>query len=368
MKKLLSNYWLLLFFGLLVGMVGVILFYQLAVGYSIRYSGISLFGMGTAGGDHSSTTLALAGLFAALIWIFPIGLWVLIYLFGNLKQAHLGIKIASFVLFAGLPWWTYLGANAVASLKFTYESFRSVTADCVIPNGVNKKMEGTTTKEFECQFGVLNGVTRTYNAQGGVIYEAHYANGLLHGTETTYFESGKIQHQTTFSNGAKEGEEVFYDEDGNTNLYIINHQGNTRQVYYQGPEKHIDYFGLESQNFFCNNPSAPALKDYRFTCVNNRLDGEVIKYDAAGTVSLRAHLTQGGLNGIYEQFTNGKLFIYAEFKNGKLDGRVELHMTGMDYEGQYTNGLQNGLFRIYLAGEMQSEVVFEEGQVVKVNK
>jgi antitoxin component YwqK of YwqJK toxin-antitoxin module len=105
--------------------------------------------------------------------------------------------------------------------------------------------------------------------------------------------------------------------------------------------------------------------------LNNVINGEHIRY-ANGAVSLRENFVNGVLDGIYEMFSSRKLFVHLEFKNGKLEGAArgyDLENGILDYEGHYKNGLQDGIFRIYnRTGDLESEVVFEAGKLVTINK
>ena len=68
---------------------------------------------------------------------------------------------------------------------------------------------------------------------------------------------------------------------------------------------------------------------------------------------------------------DGKLESHLEFRNGKLEGKVQQYsiVGKLEYEGQYKDGLQDGIFRRYDdQGNVESEVVFERGKLVRINK
>jgi len=282
------------------------------------------------------------------------------------------VGIATLILFAALPLWVYWGWGALSEVQSIYSGFRSVRDQCTIKDGMNRRIVDGNTQEFECRNGVLNGPIKTYTPDGILIYEGSYLNGKRNGSETAYYDDGKVKSSKNYKDGVEDGIQVFYNQDGNTNLYLIVEQGKTHWVYYQSPEG--SFYGdldSETQTYFCKNQKSPSLKNYRYTCLNNVLDGEFIRYDAQGKVEERGNFVNGVLDGIYEQFSRGKLMKHLEFKNGKLDGKVQIYTSEdrLTYEGQYANGLQNGIFRRFeYEGNLESEVVFEQGQLIKINK
>lgn len=369
MKRILNNIWIQLFFGLITGILGTAISYVLMFIFWIKYSGFSFFDIGSSG-DKSPITFTIATVFTIFTFTFPTLVWFLLNRIGNLKTVSRKIKIITFILFATLPLWTYLGWGAFSKLQITYKNYRSVRDTCIIKNGVNRVTVTENTKEFECKNGVFNGFTKTFS-KGILIYEGVYSNGKLDGTENVYFDDGKVKITTIYKNGVKEGTEVFYNEDGSTSLYIINNLGKSKQIYFQGPEKNLDSeVSLESQNFFCVNLEKYLSKNYRYSCTNNAVNGDFIKNDSKGNLLLKVNIANGVLNGIYEQFSDGKLYRHLEFKNGNLNGKVYKYFTSgsLEYEGQYINGLQDGIFRrYYYKGNVESEVVFENGRIVKIN-
>ena len=370
MKRIFSNIWLQLFLGLMVGVAGVLVSFQLAMIFLIKYAGL----FGGAGGDQSPLTLTIALIFGILIFIFPTIIWLLLNRFGSLKSVSLKTRILTIILFLPLPFWIYLGLSTFSKLQTVYEDYSSVRADCIIKNGVNKKIIDNNTEEIECKDGIFNGFTRTYNSQGVLVSEGSYLNGKLNGIQTLYYDDGKVNSTTNYVNGNKEGAEASYNEDGSTGGYTINNEpGLSRQVYYQDPEYFLvlnhDEFSLENQNYLCTHQGE---RGESYTCLNNVINGEYIEYLGDGTISKKINYKNGVLDGIFEDYSSGKPDAHLEFKDGKLDGKAEGYDTDsgvLRYEGEYTNGLQEGVFRMYdYQGNLTSEVVFKDGQVVKVNK
>ena len=120
----------------------------------------------------------------------------------------------------------------------------------------------------------------------------------------------------------------------------------------------------------CKDQEGYLRRNYSYSCINDLINSNLIKYDYKGNLLLKANFTNGVLNGIYEQYSGGRLERYLEFRNGNLEGKVyELSSGGkLKYEGQYINGLQEGIFTRYASnGDVESEVVFENGKIIKIN-
>ena len=370
MKKILNNFWIQLFLGLIVGVFGTGISSILMIIFWIKYAGIDFFGIGSSG-DNSPITYVVATTFTILAFTFPTLVWFLLNRFGSLKTISKKIRIITFILFVTLPLWISLGLGAFSKLQTTYKDYRSVRDPCIIKNGVNKITVNENLTEFECKNGVFNGFTKTYNSKRVLVYEKLYLDGKQDGVENIYYDSGKLKIVTNYKNGEKEGTEIFYNENGSTSLYVINDQGKSRQIYHQSSERNLNNeIDLESQNFFCENQEKYLSENYNYSCSNNVVNGEFIKYDSKGGVQLKVKITNGVLDGIYELFTNGKLYEHLEFKNGNLDGRIyKLSSEGkLEYEGQYVNGLQDGIFRRYsYKGNVETEVVFENGRIIRIN-
>lgn len=367
MKRILGNFWTQLFLGLITGIIGTVNLYLLAVGFYIKYAGLCLLLM-CSDGDKSPLTFTIATVFTVLTFTFPTLVWLWLNKFGKLKTVSKKIRIITFFLFATLPLWIYLGWGAFSKLQAAYKDYKLVRDTCVVQNGVNKTTVDENTKEFECKNGVFNGFAKTYNSKGILIYEGVYLDGKLNGTENIYYDNGKIKITSNYKTGKKEGAESFYNEDGSTSLYIINEKGKSNQVYFQRSEKDISSeISLKSQNFFCKNEEKYLSENFNYSCFDNVINGEFVKYDTKGNILLKVKIANGVLDGIYEQFSDGKLYRHLEFKTGNLDGKVyELFSDGkLEYEGQYTNGLQYGIFRRYdYKGNIESEVLFENGKII----
>lgn len=367
-----------MFLGLLAAAIGVIIAFPLALLLYIKFAGLELFFDIGARGDHSPITFVMAAICFLFVLGFPTSVWFFLKRYGNLKSASSDLRMISFFLFATLPLWMYLGwvtySSVRAARQTADENYHAVTDACIIKEGVNRTKEFGTSREVECRNGVLNGWTRTYNSKGILIYEGPYLNGKLNGTETTYFDDGKVKSIINYKDGEREGVMVLYRQDGNTTLYMIYEQGKTRWVYDQSPEgSELDYFDQGRQETYCENQGGPAFQNERYTCLNNVINGEFVRYWVPdGTVLLRAHFVNGVLDGTLEELPNGKLSKHLEYRNGKLDGTVRgygFEGGALEYEGHYTNGLQNGIFRRYSRqGKLESEVVFEHGQLVKINQ
>jgi antitoxin component YwqK of YwqJK toxin-antitoxin module len=370
MRKIISNLWVQLILSLITALLGTAVFSWLAIIFWIKYAGFSFFDIGSSG-DNSPITYAAALAYTILIFAFPVLVWLRFNKSERLKKAGKKLRTFTFLVFATLPFLAYFGWAAFSSLQTIYKNYQSVRKACAVENGVNRITSGGETYEFECKNGILNGLKKTYNTNGTLIYQANYLNGKLDGVEYTYHDDGTLYVLTNYTNNKRTGEEIYFNGNGSTSLYIINQNAKPKQVYFQIPEKTIDgELDLKGQNYFCKNREEFLSKNYSFSCTNNIVNGDFIRLDSKGNLSLKVYMVNGVLNGAYEQFLDGKLSLHMEFKNGILDGKVYTHFSDgkLEYEGQYTSGLQNGVFRRYdYLGNIISEVVFNEGKITKIN-
>jgi len=346
MKKIINNFWVQLFLGLIIGILGAGVSAVLAFISSIKYAGFTFFGFVGSSGDESLGTLVISIVFTILIFVFPIFVWRTLNKVGKLKTASKMVKIFTFVIFATVPIWAYFGGLAFIKFQIAYKDYRSVRDLCVIKNGVNRVTIGENIKEFECKNGVFNGIIKIYNVDGISVYEGFYLNGKLDGIVKDYYDSGKIKSEVNYKNGGEEGLAVYYNENGSTSAYIVNEKGETNRIYYQLPETRdlLYNIDLNRQDLLCQNIERNSYY-FSYSCSGDVVNGEFTGHSTFGET-------------------------YLEFNNGKLDGRV--YMINLDnklgYEGQYTDGLQEGIFRRYsFVGHLESEVVFEKGRIVQIN-
>lgn len=365
MKRILNNLWLQLLLGLIVGIIGVIAAFPLAILLSIKYAG---FGFG--GGDNSPITITFAAVLFLLTFTFPIIVWFFLNRYGDLKSASNKIRTSTFLLFLSVPLWAYVGWQVTSKVQTANQDYHAVRDRCLIKDGINTETVADRIFEFECKNGIMNGFTRVYNAQGVLVFEGTNLGGQLNGIATSYSEGGQVYSVTTYKEGEMDGIEVYYGANGSTSSYIINDHGQAQWIYHQMPEKFYNVYNdldLESQRIICKNQGTDFVQKYSFSCQNELINGEFIRY---GHISFRVTMTNGIPDGIYEKFIDGKLDSHLEFKNGVLHGTVQQFFSDgtLEYEGQYQDGLQEGIFRRYdYEGNLESEVVFKDGKLIKIN-
>src|SRR6266508_5369807 len=158
-KRIFQNVWLQLFLGFIVGIIGVVVSFPLAILFYIKFAGFELFfGMGSSG-DHSPITFVIAAFFGILSFTFPTLIWFLIKRFGSLKSAGKDLQVISLFLFMTLPLLTYVGYQVYSQQKYDISKDDYTETDvCIIKDGINKKITGEFTKEFECKDGSQDGL------------------------------------------------------------------------------------------------------------------------------------------------------------------------------------------------------------------
>lgn len=323
------------------------------------------------GGDNNPLTLAISITFGVLALLLPVLIWWFFVFRRRLFSRRRYIMLLLFIVFAGTPLWVYWGRYGVYEAGQFYQQIKHTQKICRNRNGLNiHESQDSTREEIECKNGVRNGRFTRY-ANGVLTYEAHYTNDKLNGLEKRYYDDGQINIETEYKDGKKDGTEVYYDENGSTTLYVINSEEGSKQLYYTSPEDSPQDVSLESQKLLCSKPEQYLNISARYTCHGNLFDGI---YEALNTSTGEVYLRQGYKDGIFHgtniSYSDGEIRNYMEYQNGILHGNVYKKETDYDttvYEGQYMNGLQEGIFRMYdYKGNLQSEVLFEKGKVVNV--
>jgi antitoxin component YwqK of YwqJK toxin-antitoxin module len=118
---------------------------------------------------------------------------------------------------------------------------------------------------------------------------------------------------------------------------------------------------------------------------NGMITGDVLWYNAAGTVSARMGYKNGVRHGKKENYDGqGKAWLKENYLNGKQEGLTEMVTSGtkattfykqgkreglatrylngkISSEENYKNGLKDGISRTYVNGELNSETSYKQG-------
>jgi len=178
------------------------------------------------------------------------------------------------------------------------------------PNG-KVKIAATYNKA-----GQLEGVRREYTPEGNVDRSYIFRNGIMIGegivTEKgerdgywkEYYNDGKLRAEGKYNKDAREGAWKFYYESGATEqegMYVNSKpEGDWRWYYPEGET-------MREESYY-----------------NGLLDGLMTEYDEAGNV-----ITKG------------------QYIEGKEDGAWYYHLPGSETEGTYSEGMRNGLWKVY---------------------
>ena len=75
-------------------------------------------------------------------------------------------------------------------------------------------IEGGLISESEYSNGNPHGMWKKYHINGNIMSEVNYFHGQKHGLETWYHENGEIQSEQTYNYGNPEGDLIRWDQDG----------------------------------------------------------------------------------------------------------------------------------------------------------
>ena len=294
------------------------------------------------------------------------------FIYWRMKRQYLRLHwyiAVIIVLIALLFAWRVFDAKYGSQIR-EWQANRSLNNwACKQDNGVNTHNSGEIRQVVECSGGKIHGDYSRYK-DNQLIYQAKYENGKLSGAEFRLNDDGTTMN-TTFKAGNESGAEVYYDENGATSLYVSNdpNREHGAQIYYQKVENDLKYrietFREESQTYLCSQPIEKRDESTSYSCNGLKIDGSYKEFSRnSNELYEEFNLIDGVLNGPAITYENGKVKSYAEYKNGKFHGKI--YETGV-YEGQYVDGLQEGIFKMYsYTGEVRSEVRFEKGKIVEV--
>jgi antitoxin component YwqK of YwqJK toxin-antitoxin module len=202
------------------------------------------------------------------------------------------------------------------------------------PNG-NISSEGTIEN------GKPNGYWKTYYSNGQMKSEGNRKEFLLDSTWKFYRDNGSLSQLITYKNDLKEGVEILYDS-------------------------------LEN-------------KMKSFTYHANVKDGEYAVYFKSGKLKEQGKYENNALSGILKEFdeNDGRIITKTTYKNGliynqeflnrydaygrKVGFWQDLYSFGeIKEEGNYVNGLKQGLFKYYnKQGVFEKYLYYEMGQLVQ---
>lgn len=347
--------------SLTISIAGVIGFAFLTMGFAFSaFPSGGWISLGGGGGLPAFITFVVCGI-ATIIW--SPAVW---FVFRK-KYPVSGIPTAIFFL---MPLILY----GVVTSYYNFTNWRIQTkidrSQC-LQEGFNKESYLDTTIEFTCVDGYYEGYSKSYRSDGTLISERTYSHGRINGTEKKYNPQGTLINEIQYFNGKKNGFEISYNSEGATTSYALNKNGTKTIMYSQSLENsHTNLIDIPHQKTLCKNETSPNHDRYEFTCVNGLVDGMITVYEyKTGLPNIRAELSNGILNGTYEEFKNGNPYRLITYRNGILHGPVVEYFTdgSIAHEGTYAQGKQTGLFKIRDNPTQPFKTIeFHNGKVVRM--
>ena len=200
---------------------------------------------------------------------------------------------------------------------------------------------GVVSSEGNIENGRPNGYWKTYYSNGKLKSEGNRTLFLLDSTWKFYRENGSLSQLISYKNDLKEGIEIYYDS-LERKVKSYTYLGNVKQgeyvVYFQSGK-------VKEQGVYENNVLSGVLKEF------DEIDGRLITK---------------------KTYKNG--LIYSQEKLNRYDGFgkkigfwQELYSFGeIKEEGNYVNGLKQGLFKYYnRQGIFEKYLYYEMGQLVQ---
>lgn len=204
--------------------------------------------------------------------------------------------------------------------------------------------KGILAKDLTYAHGKLDGVQQSFYASGQPKALMHYSDGLLEGKKTIWDETGEIVEEAIFSKNQLDGR------------YFVRHPSGKETIYHY---KNGLLHGLH-QIFYPLHPFFGKIKAFEATYSDDKLDGEALEFNEAGTMIASSMYSQGQKEGITAVYSaNGCLHISAEFKNNQQNGPAyEYSPTGkVIKEAYFVDDLHDGSEKLF----------FENGKLAKLN-
>lgn len=327
---------------LLLGIIGSLIAYKLSTYLWAKYSGVQVIEI-TDAGDNSQVTRTIALLAYSMVFVWPalLGLFV-IHQF--LERNSLVFKVIIFLIFLTTPIWFMKVSVFKFNLDIAAEEKAILHGLCVIKDGDNIHELEDGVETVRCKDGLPNGDYKRYASDGSL-------------REEKYFLNGKIL-----------GYQKIYNSDRTLNTVYEVEKNKKSLVYVQIPETFCEKFIRDTTKNLCANEDERSKLNYGFTCSGNKLHGNWNELSFA-TVIRAAKYNRGLLHGkMYCYYPDGKVQSELNFIDDRKDGTVTSYFEDgtLKYQGSYKAGIQDGVFKRYSSsGELESEVVFENGSIVK---
>lgn len=250
---------------------------------------------------------------------------------------------------------------------------------------VEGKVDGTWTeydsfgnKSFHSNFknGIGQGESIGFFQNGNIQTEEFFKDGKPHGTWKEYNEEGRVIKIEKYKNGKKEGKwmmEFFRPQDHSTKIETKHYKDDQPtghwkakteegkllwEIKYKGPKEYV-------KKTYHPNGRMETYENY----ADDKRSGHYERYASNGIKVREANYKDGFLFGTVKEFEpkKGKVKSELTYKNDKKDGPARLYnqANALSEEGKFHNNRKQGVWKYYdLAGNLEREVIYEEGGVV----
>ena len=225
--------------------------------------------------------------------------------------------------------------------------------DIAMPDGEHKQyydlQEGQTepklAKVNHYANGMLEGEQRAYYPNGQLKAVAAYQQGILHGTKKHWNDKGGLIVEAAYEQGLLNGR------------YYTRHPDGTEQISHY---KNNQFHGLH-EIYYSEDPFFGRVKALEAYYENGRLEGQLIKYNPAGTKTMSASYHQGIKEGLSLFYTDeGHLVLSAEFKNDLQHGATRKYYPSgkLRKESLFSNGEKTGEEKTFYENERLASLRF----------
>lgn len=230
-----------------------------------------------------------------------------------------------------------------------------------------KKIEyydnGKIKAEYILKNGEIDGILKVFHENGNLQKTGSYLNGKENGDFVEYDELGKISAKYTMVNGEVNGILTIY-EDGIKSQEITKINGISNG-------KFIAYYYDENANL-TSKITGNFINDKK----NGKWETIIIKDDKEEIIEYK-NFIDDVKNGDFKEYTGNDTLIEAHYDNDVLNGSYKRQIKTISYsgvdltptflwfidsEGQYKNGLKNGLWTFYLLSQKHEEGLYINGE------
>lgn len=213
------------------------------------------------------------------------------------------------------------------------------------PKTVNVDEIHKTSNEYRIRNSSrpFSGTTEKRNPKGALLKSCEYKNGKKHGLEQEWNDKGQLLVSRSYNEGSRQGPTSYFYADGKPK-YEYSFENDSLE----GPAKfHLPNGEIKNGMFSKNSPT----------------DGDfVLEKEAIRSLAKINNIPHGQIDRHY-----GK--VVCSVSNGKLDGKFTVYRdpseTQVAVEGQYKNGVKDGVFKYGNGKRVAREEKFKNDNLIQ---